>query len=87
MTKSTKGLNVQIFSNGIFKGNTRNKMNKLLRQAGIQEDDLLIVSDVSVIGCATVIYCCGESVQNHLSPIPINLVPNVSPSVKNLEKS
>ena len=62
-------------------------MNKLLRQAGIQEDDLLIVSDVSVIGCATVIYCCGESVQNHLSPIPINLVPNVSPSVKNLEKS
>ena len=28
-------------------GNTRGKMNKLLRQAGIQEGDLFIVSDVS----------------------------------------
>ena len=30
-------------------GNTRSKMNKLLRQAGIQDDDLLIVSDVDEI--------------------------------------
>ena len=30
-------------------GNTRGKMNKLLRQAGIQDDDLLIVSDVDEI--------------------------------------
>ena len=66
-------------------------MNKLLRQAGIQEDDLLIVSDVSVVGCVTAvtaIYCCAESVQNHFSPFqPIILAPNFSPSEKTLENS
>jgi len=44
-----RGSGVQGAAGEPFKeeGNTRGKMNKLLRQAGIQEGDLFIVSDVS----------------------------------------
>ena len=50
-TASSKGSNSLSDGEEPFKeeGNTRSKMNKLLRQAGIQDDDLLIVSDVDEI--------------------------------------